>query len=188
MTPTREQVVELLQAHKYPIFTGGKSPNITLVLLRTLPGKPDSYDDHLCVLWDDKMEVFACTADPGRFYLQNPTRVAGTAILAHPQHIKAGFQLGSHKGLYPCLTQTRSLPVWRDNNKDGVAEYGGKLYIDSQGIQIHMGGKGSTVGKYSAGCIALALEGWPRFIQIATQSIQANGPTLSLSILPWSAQ
>jgi hypothetical protein len=186
MQPTREQVVELLKQFKYPLFTGGKSPNLTLVLLRSVPGKYNCYDDYLCALYDDKMEVFICTGDPGRYYLDNPMRPTGTAILAHPQHIKAGFQMGTHRGLYPCLTQTRSLPVWRDANKDGVVDYGGTLYIDSQGIQIHAGGRSNSVEKFSAGCIAIKADYWPRFIQLAQESIRANGPTLSLSILPWS--
>jgi hypothetical protein len=182
--PTYDAVAQLLTDRGYPLFTGGKAPNLTLVLLRSLPGKPNSYDDLLCALYEGKIEAFRCTADPGLFYLNNPMRPTGTAVLAHDQHIKAAFQMGTHKGIYPCLTQTRPLPVWRDANKDGVVDYGGKLYTDSQGIQIHAGGKlENNVGKYSAGCVALRLEDWPRFIQLAQRSIQANGPTLSLSII-----
>lgn len=183
--PTHAQVAQLLAERGYPLFKGGKHPNLTLVLLRSLPGKPNSYDDLLCALYgEDSIECFRCTADPGRYYLNNPMRPSGTAILAHDQHIKAAFQAGTHRGLYPCLTQTRPLPVWRDGNKDGVVDYGGKIYVDSQGVQIHAGGRVlENVDRFSAGCVAIFLEDWPRFIELAMQSIRANGPTLSLSVI-----
>lgn len=161
MSPSVDQILSLaLQAGHL------LDPNFAIVVVRTLPGVPNAFDDRLCVLWRDggqwQMRAWPCTADPGRYWLQNPGRVSGTAILCPGQH---GMVLGEHKGAYPCLTQAAPLATWRDNDRDGCPRYGGPIYRDSEGIQIHHAGVASTaVDKWSAGCIVVAAQAdWDKF-------------------------
>ena len=187
-----DSLVKRMEEAGYVIFREcrGKAPNLNLVVSRAIPGSPNAFDDQLfCIWWDEHEQIHALhwmvTADPGFYYLYAPMRRDGTAVLCHPQQIRAGFTLGKHKGAYDCLVQTRPLKVWRDANKDGIVDYGGKEYIDSQGIQIHKAGEMSTqVGKWSAGCVVFAREAdFEEFMALVMASAKVYGKTFTLTIL-----
>lgn len=166
--PTADQVLSLALAEGLTL-----NPDFAIVVLRTLPGKIDAFDDWICILWRDhdhwEIRSWACTSDPGLYWLKNPGRVAGTAILIPGQH---EFVIGEHRGVYACLTQAQPLATWRDGDRDAAIRYGGPIYRDSQGIHVHHAGTNSqTVDKWSAGCIVIAsLVDWNAFWLFITAS------------------
>lgn len=168
MLLTADQVLSLALAVNLKL-----DPAFSVVVLRRLPGKVNTFDDLLCILWKDgshwEIRSWACTADPGLYWLQNPGRVDGTAILCPGQH---EFFIGEHKGAYPCLAQAKPLATWRDNDRDPNLRYGGPIHHNSQGIQVHHAGTASTaVDKWSAGCIVVAaLTDWEKFWRFITAS------------------
>ena len=89
-----------------------------------------------------------------------------------------------HKGSYPCLVQTKPIPVWRDNDRDLDIENINEG--SATAIQIHRAGKSektSRVGKYSAGCIVIQT-GYNDFIETVKKQKQFLGSSIfSLTIL-----
>lgn len=180
MSPTTDQVLDLINQVGLEI-----DPTFAVVVLRRLPGKVDVFDDWLCILWRDgarwEIRAWACTADPGLYWLHNPGKVEGTAILVPGQHL---MTLGEHKGQYPCLVQAEALAVWRDGDRDNALRYGGRIYRDSIGIQIHHAGAFSTiVDRWSAGCIVVAaLTDWTKFWKFIQS---ANRSTFPVTLLEY---
>ena len=94
--------------------------------------------------------------DPGTFWLQNPMREKGTAILAQGQYVGA-YGLGLHAGKYPALKQLhKPVTVIRDYNRDTLLDFqNGNLDAGMHGINIHRAhasGTTEAIERYSAGC------------------------------------
>lgn len=97
------------------------------------------------------------TTEAGRGYLKekmlNPK---GTAILIHDRQYIDCWQIGKHK-TYEALVQSdkAKFTVWRDSNKNGVVDYGGKEYGDVSGLNNHTTRDKyeiNSIGTWSAGC------------------------------------
>ena len=170
----------------------GSALNLNLIGLRSLPGTPDRFDDLICALYETApdewaVETFRATTDPGLHWLHSPSRAAGTAILIHDRFYPAIWRIGRHKGEYPALTQNTSRaapPVWRDNDGDGKARYGGVEHGDAAGINLHHAGTASTVvDKWSAGCqVVAARPDWDRLWSLIERGA-AYGPTFSYALI-----
>ena len=146
------------------VFTGDRGYDLNIVGCRSLTTEPNRFDDFLHVSY--KLEgrwiefIYACTTDPGQFWLDNPMRSEGTAIVCHDQQIRGCFVVGSHRGRYQCLVQAPgvSIKCWRDNNRDEVLDFSGQVH-EASAIQIHKAGRRSiNVEKWSAGCTVLQHE------------------------------
>lgn len=183
--PTLEWILAEMTKLGYKIFT--KNLSINIVAVRTLPGTPNKFDDWVCVFWQENskwvFKAFEATTDPGRYWLLNPGRVNGTAIL-YPGQYLSSHKIGLHTG-YRALTQAKQLKVYRDNDKDLVIDYGGTIHTDVAGLNIHHAGTNSTlVEKWSAGCIVLAqISDWKEFESIFMRSSEIYGDTFSLTLL-----
>lgn len=160
--PTREAVFGLMQSKGYVTFAGDFDLNI--IGVRSLPGIPNTFDDWLCVAYRENgawvWKTWPCTTDPGKYYLQNPMKVTGTAVLAPAQN-RGAFTFGLHHSSYECLVQRTSVASYIDNNRDTTADASGKVYQLSAGCGIHIhrasSSRASTqVDKWSAGCQVLA--------------------------------
>jgi hypothetical protein len=100
---------------------------------------------------------WACTTKPGLAPLSgkamNPN---GVAILI-PGFYQKCWVIGKHKGQYPALVQNGSgvFNVWRDNDKDGKFDFGGKVYTDVTGLNDHTTREYqiTNVGSFSEGCV-----------------------------------
>lgn len=122
----------------------------------------NKFDDIIYWLWKDdtnkwNLKSAKCTSKSGRYYVENPLSKLGTGIL-QIGYYKGSHKLGLHKGKYTALIQNKSLPVWRDNDKDDWADY-----IKSEegmfGINIHKSNssvESIEVNKWSAACIVFA--------------------------------
>ena len=146
----------------YAFFTKGEY-NLNIIGVRHKGSKiTNKFDDCLVVIYNtnDKQEVrrvFTCTTLPGKKAMEHPTAIKGTAILKEGQH-RGAYQIGYHKGKYKALCQRKTLPVYRDGNKDDKFDLN-PMSIDRGifGINIHKAGDNSTlVDGLSYGCQVLA--------------------------------
>lgn len=147
---------ELFKKKGYTYFTKG-SYNLNIIGIRNANGKINDFDDAIIVVYKCKgkwrKNIFCCTTDPGKYYLNNPCCTDGCAILKEGQY-KGAWKIGLHKGQYRALVQQKPVSVYRDNNKDNVFDFNPKtIQTGVFGINIHHAGVNSIqVDKWSAGC------------------------------------
>lgn len=103
-----------------------------------------------------QLALWEATTDPGTYYLNEPMRLDGTAIMA-PGQWRSLWGIGLHRGQYEALVQRGVVKVFRDNNGDGQLDTGDSTTFGASGINLHKAGQHSTdVGRWSAGCQVLA--------------------------------
>lgn len=163
--------------------------DLNLIVCRNDIERPDTFQDTMHVVYHDGEKwieyIYPCTSHSGIYYLRNPSRRAGTAILKHDYQYRSVFTIGRRSSGYECLIPCADIPVWRDGDRDDVVEFGGDDY-DSAGIQIHRANAFDTsvkVGKYSAGCVVLQT-GFDGFMDLCyKQKSHGKGSKFSLTIL-----
>jgi len=178
----------MLRAEELGFATFKGAYDLNIIACRNMEERPDAFQDTLHVVyWKNRWveTIFACTTHAGKYYLNNPSRQSGCAVLKHDYQYRSSFKIGKRSSGYECLVPCKPIPVWRDNNKDDVVDYGGEDH-DSAGIQIHRANITETtiqVGKYSAGCVVIQT-GWNEFINLCKKQILLEkGSTFSLTIL-----
>jgi len=124
---------------------------------------PENYSDNIAYFWynnDGELEgkIAEGTTTPGVQYLNNPLGDAtqGTAILKQGQY-KNSHQIGLHRSKYEALVQRGPLKVIRDNDRNSILDYFGKVYdCIGCGINIHHStasyASQDKIGPDSAGC------------------------------------
>lgn len=123
----------------------------------------------------ERLKIYVITTDPGLYY-QNVKFLSskGCAVMKPGQYLNC-YQLGKHiKADHKALIQTGGkIIVYRDNDRDGIAENLGVEETGFFGCNIH-GAKKLTktdkIGAYSAGC--QVFEDWyhkEEFIAICEQ-------------------
>lgn len=154
-------VTEMMETERglgYVIFT--RPFELNIVGERNKNATANSFDDKMHVYYkndDDKWEyhVFACTTDPGTYWLNNPAMEKGTAILAKGQY-RDCYAIGPHAGKYEALRQVKPVTVIRDYDRNSILDFdGAKTERGIFGINIHRAeatGKTRFINKYSAGC------------------------------------
>ncbi len=105
---------------------------------------------------NDRLKTYTITTDPGLYWLNHPMSNLGTAVLIPSQNIDS-WALGLHqwKRDHEALVQIASVKVYRDNNKNNIAEVSTTTEAGQFGINIHGSNKTGTtpsIGKWSAGC------------------------------------
>ncbi|MBL4898597.1 MAG: hypothetical protein JKX76_02995 [Colwellia sp.] len=108
--------------------------------------------------WD--YHVFRGTTDPGTYWLQNPIKEQGTAILPAGQYVDT-YGIALHAGKYSALCQIhKPVPVFRDYDRNAILDFfNGTIDRGMHGINIHRArpiGDTLTVDGYSAGCQVFA--------------------------------
>ena len=155
-----EKINKLLAAMEnkgYEVHEDGK---INTIGVRSPTIESNAFDDLIYLLWKKDgvwiLKEYKATTDPGIFWLANPSRVEGTAILVPGQY--NSHKLGKHQGRYDALVQhVNKVSVWRDSNRNAILDRSGTIYKGYFGINIHHAGKSSTqVNKWSAGCQVFA--------------------------------
>ncbi len=174
--PTSDNLPEMIQVIEgmgYEVFTDGQ---INIIGVRSNNPVANKFDDEIHLIWveDGEWQQFSgpATTDPGTYYLENPMRIEGTAILAPGQYRVYKWDL--HRGKYKALCQRAgNVKVYRDNNRDRILDWGNGDGIEgSYGINIHHAGTNSTqVDKWSAGCQVFArLSDWNEAVAIWERS------------------
>ena len=161
-----KQIIQVLETKKYKIFEGGEY-NLNLVGIRSDNRVPNKFDDEFHVFWESNIGKwnhckFACTTDPGTYWLNNPPDVmgvVGTAILK-PGQYRGAYQIGLHR-TYEALVQTGGqVTILRDTDKDNELDFDSKIeQTGFLGINIHRASPYNqtiTVDNWSAGCQVIA--------------------------------
>jgi hypothetical protein len=189
----REHNVEMFERlfyrNSYTWFDNNKPFNVNLIGFRSSNREAGVFDDYLFMIFRDNnlnwvIKQYPITTDPGLYYLHNPMRVQGTAILYPKQHL-ASFKLGKHKGRYEALIQAKPLTVYRDNNKDDVLDY----VAPEEGwqyINFHKKSRGwdsLIIGKSSAGCQVFQFDkDFYEFMKIVKLSMSLYGSLISYTL------
>lgn len=153
---------KLFKTKGYAYFTKG-AYNLNIIGVRSENNNKvtNRFDDLLVLIYntptgENKRQIYTITTDPGYYYMVKTLgNVKGTAILV-PGQYRGCWQIGSHRGKYKALCQSKSVKVYRDGNRDDIYDMNPKT-IDSGifGINIHRAEENrirETIDSYSAGC------------------------------------
>jgi acid phosphatase class B len=133
---------------------GYKWPAFHIVGIRSKANLPNQFDDLIGMVQGDQVKWYTGTTNPGTFWLNHPMNSLGTAVLKAGQYIDT-YTIGLHQGKYTALKQSKKVTVYRDADKDSVAEEQGKEDTGLFGINIHRANESTeskNVDKWSAGC------------------------------------
>ena len=136
---------------------GYEWPVFHIIGTRSAANEKNKFDDYIYLIKGPIMYVFTCTTNPGTHWLKNLLNPKGTAVLKPGQYIDS-WTLGLHQGKYRALVQAKPITVYRDNNKNDLAEENGKEDTGMFGINIHHANSSaisSIIDKWSAGCQVL---------------------------------
>lgn len=147
--------------------------------LETNENEPDRYNDTLCPIYFEnptttRHETVICTVEPGAHYTRVDPHPKGAARL--PLCRMMEFKWGKHRGR-TALVPVHADVVVRDANGNFHIDPAEKVHIGNFQLRIHSGGKNpKSVGKYSAGCIAILGGedgvGWRKLVAICQKNTQ----------------
>ena len=125
------------------VFFENGDYNLNIVGVRNDSGKADKFDDNINVFYKvDGQWVADCypaTTEPGTSILQRPIVRGGTAILV-PGQYRGAYKIDTHGGKrkYRAVCQRNAkVKIWRDDNRDRIPDYKGKIHEGMYGINIH---------------------------------------------------
>lgn len=159
--PVIQSLITLMRSKGWQVYT--RPFEINMLGMRSPNLRSNVFDDVFFVFWQDDagnwlFRKYACTTDPGTFWLKNPIAPKGTAFLKEGQYV-AAYQLGLHQGKYQALVQKEPVAIVRGLERgSGIDWNGGQVSIGFFGINIHMAqrvGKAYKVDNHSAGCQVL---------------------------------
>lgn len=136
---------------------GYQWPTLHIVGVRSKANEKNKFDDMIYLINGPMMQIFSGTTNPGTHWLKNLMNPKGCAVLKPGQYVDS-WKLGLHQGKYKALTQAKPITVYRDNNKNDLAEELGKEDTGMFGINIHHANSSavsSIIDKWSAGCQVL---------------------------------
>jgi|TARA_R100000084_G_scaffold31342_1_gene12046 hypothetical protein len=183
------EILKRVKSLGHVVFTNGQW-NVNLIGVRNSNRKANQFDDELHVVFKDHRDQwvdlsFTATTDPGTYWLHNPMRAAGTAILVAGQY-RGSHKIGMHRGRYPALVQHRPVKVYRDRNRDNVLDMDPNTAIEGiYGINIHHAGYDShRVDKWSAGCTVIgSLTEWDAFMAVIRRSADLYGERFTYTLI-----
>ena len=136
---------------------GYQWPTLHIVGVRSKANEKNKFDDMINLINGPMMQIFSGTTNPGTHWLKNLMNPKGTAVLKPGQYVDS-WKLGLHQGKYEALVQAKPITVYRDANKNDIAEENGKEDTGMFGINIHHANSSaisSIIDKWSAGCQVL---------------------------------
>ena len=191
----RPEILDYAESLGYKVFESG-SYNVNIIGVRSTDHKANSFDDVIhCVFKDEDGEwvhkSWACTTEPGNYWLENPTNVNGTAILV-PGQYRGVWKIDKHQGKYDALCQRNGkVKTYRDSNKDDIIDCDVESITEGfYGINIHKAGAHSTqVDRWSAGCQVFAnAEDFSEFMDICYKARDKWGNSFSYTLVPEEAK
>jgi len=162
-------LIKMMRSRKYVVYNEPYKLNI--VGIRKANTEPTKFDDTINVFFKNDNNTwegyqYKATTDPSTKYLITGgigtyEGKKATAILPNGQYVDK-WKIGSHRGQYSALTQSKELCVYRDYDRDELLTFN----VDDKncglfGINIHRAktngaddgeGNTETIGSYSAGC------------------------------------
>tara|TARA_R110000824_G_scaffold41176_4_gene122802 strand:+ start:492 stop:1250 length:759 start_codon:yes stop_codon:yes gene_type:complete len=115
------------------------------------------------------------TTDPGTYWLENPSRVEGTAMLVEGQY--DAWKIDLHRSSYEALCQRADeVSVYRDADRDNKLDPDPETIMKGWfGINLHRSssrGESTKVNKWSAGCqVHALLAGFQKMMALARQQV-----------------
>jgi len=134
-----------------------KFPAFHLIGIRSRANAKNQFDDLIAVINNNEISWYTCTTNPGTYWLLNLANPKGAAVLKPGQYVDS-WQIGLHQGKYQALTQCKPIAVYRDGDRDEVAEALGQFETGMFGINIHRANDkliSKLIDKWSAGCQVL---------------------------------
>lgn len=125
--------------------------------VRSKENKPNEFDDLFAVVNKNSINWYTCTTNPGTHWLKNLLNPKGAALLKPNQYIDT-WQIGMHQGKYKAFCQCKPVDVFRDSNKNDIAEETSVIDKGLFGINIHRANEKAVskfIDKWSAGCQVL---------------------------------
>lgn len=198
MTAQIPAILERVRDAGHRVFTAG-SYDLNLVGVRSPSRVPEAFDDTLHVVYRESarpgdpagegpwvVRRYACTTDPGLYWLRNPGRVEGTAVLA-PGQYRGCWELGKHRGQYEALVQRGPVAVYRDRDRDGEIDLTGDPVWGVFGINLHRASAVRTsaaVERWSAGCQVLARpDDFAEVMGLCRKAAKLWGPRFTYTLL-----
>jgi hypothetical protein len=171
-----KDTLSALKEYISAVFLNKKYVHVSkgLVYIRTDEKLTNSYDDFVVLfVGGEIVKVAPCSTTAGKYYVQNPISyggITGTAIAVEQQVI------GSHKYIYkqdwstlwlkmPYFQQVRPIDIFRDGNKDAILDRKAPKQFGLFGINLHRGGLGGLIDKWSAGCQVTPDVHWKEIIK-----------------------
>jgi len=159
LPPILQQIKDL----GYVAFDNGNY-DLNIIGIRTKPREANKFDDIMTCTYKEQgrwvTKYWTCTTDPGTYWLENPSRVAGTAILV-PGQYRGCYRLDKHRGSYEALCQRGgAVKCFRDSDKNEILDMDPETIQEGYfGINIHRASSKRTstqVDRWSAGCQVFA--------------------------------
>tara|TARA_Y100000310_G_scaffold21406_2_gene20702 strand:- start:530 stop:1105 length:576 start_codon:yes stop_codon:yes gene_type:complete len=157
----RPVLLDIVESLGHTIFESGVY-NLNIIGIRSTVHHPNQFDDRMCLVFRDEIgwltRTWPCTTDPGKYWLEHPMNIEGTAILV-PGQYRGVYRIGKHRGQYDALTQRGgTVKVYRDGDKDEILDMDPESVTEGYyGINIHKAGaKSIAVNRWSAGCQVFA--------------------------------
>ncbi len=149
---TIESLKNTITSLKYKWFDD--KPNI--IGVRTNIIVSNLFNDYIFYVYNNKLSCWIITTEPGVDALITPLNPLGAAVLKPGQYIDS-WELGFHKQRpdHKALIQIKPVSVYRDNDKDALAESTSVITTGNFGINIHgtkPGRDRNDIGAFSAGC------------------------------------
>lgn len=174
---------------EHRIFTTG-AWNANIIGQRTAGREANAFDDWMHLIWKDDSKTWEhwrwqITTDPGTYWLQNPSNVNGTAILA-PGQFRGAYGIGRHRDRYQAVCQVNGkVAVYRDNDRDNQLDPQHPMEWGYYGINHHKAGEDSTqVDRWSAGCQVFARSrDFTEYLRLAKVTTSVWGPKLTYTLL-----
>jgi hypothetical protein len=186
----RPDILSYVDSLGYLVFESGQY-NVNIIGVRNRNHQPNRFDDTIhCVYKDESDEwvhlAWSCTTEPGKYWLENPTNVNGTAVLV-PGQYRSVWKIDKHKGKYNALCQRNGkVKVYRDDNQDEIIDCDSDTITEGfYGINIHKAGAHSTqIDRWSAGCQVFANESdFDEFMDICGKAREKWGNTFSYTLI-----
>ena len=185
----RPVLLDVVDSLGHAVFESG-TYNLNIIGIRSKTNEVNTFDDRICAVFRDELgwitRTWPCTTDPGTYWLDNPSNVAGTAILV-PGQYRGVYKIGKHRGQYDALVQKGgTVKVYRDANKDEVLDMDSDTEQEGYfGINIHKSGEHSTeVNKWSAGCQVFAnKDDFEEFISICYAARTKWGDSFTYTLI-----
>ena len=111
----------------YEWFDGNKAFNLNIIGVRYPYVEAGNFDDEMWLVYRDtslewKFHVYPFTTEPGKYYLKNPMKKHGAAILV-PDQYKGVYKIDMHLGKYEAVCQRLGkVAVYRDGNRDTILD------------------------------------------------------------------
>jgi hypothetical protein len=175
-------ILEKVKKHGFVIFEDGDYDLNIIGIRNMINPQPNRFDDKIVIAyklgekWITEEAEF--TTDPGRYWLMKED-YQDCAVYMHPQQARGAYKIATHRG-YKALRQIQKVKYWRDGDKSFSPRYGGPVFKDLIGLNIHRSslhkGGSKYVERWSAGCqVFQNNDDFQRFLELCENQIKSLG-------------